>query len=314
MNVNLVMIGPIYVMAIKKYNFNSLDFEGFLFLQKSSQSKQKQIIVIDIYSIFLYSNKHMKGVILLNLVILQNNKIITTSKIISSGVNVQHKNVIQLIENHFERIKNLNGVLPFETDKPKKGSKGGRPEKFYLLDEMQATFLISLMKNTEIVLDFKESLIREFFKLRNIVLEQKINQKNKEWLETREKGKQARKNVCKEYSNYLKWAIENNSPSYTKNPNLVYSKFTNMVYKSLFYFETKPPKGKTRDYLTESQLNILQSAELTAQKIIQDEIDKKTEYHEIYKITKNKMDKYAELVGKTKIIDMLTNNQISLLD
>lgn len=42
-----------------------------------------------------------------SLVIIQNNKIITTSKIIAEGVNIVHKNVVELIKRHEERIKKI---------------------------------------------------------------------------------------------------------------------------------------------------------------------------------------------------------------
>ena len=46
------------------------------------------------------------------------------------------------------------------------GSKGGRPEKLYHLNEQQATLLITYLKNTEPVRKFKKALVRGFFKAR----------------------------------------------------------------------------------------------------------------------------------------------------
>lgn len=251
-----------------------------------------------------------------NLIEINNNELIITSKIIADGVNNKHKNVIQLIENHFERIKKIRGILPFETEKKStnnwKIERRGRPSKFYLLNEVQASFLISLMDNSEEVLDFKQCLVKEFYRMRRALLQVELNKQNKEWVEAREKGKDTRKLACKEYQNYLKYAIENGSKTYEKKPNLVYSKFSNMINKALFDFEFKPKSGKTRDYMTEQQLNITNSAELLVQKIIQDELDKGTEYHEIYKISKSKIEQYAEIAGKSKIIDVLVNKQIGI--
>lgn len=104
------------------------------------------------------------------LVILENNIPITTSKIIADGVGNKHKNVVELIQRHEERIKKFRGILPFETEKTKSG-KRGRPLQFYILNEEQTTFLISLMDNSEKVLDFKESLVKEFFRMRKTLLE-----------------------------------------------------------------------------------------------------------------------------------------------
>jgi phage regulator Rha-like protein len=253
-----------------------------------------------------------------NLIEINKNELIITSKMIADGVNNKHKNVIQLIENHFERIKKIRGILPFETEKKStnnwKIERRGRPSKFYLLNEVQASFLISLMDNSEEVLDFKQYLVKEFYRMRRALLQVELNKQNKEWLESREKGKETRKKVAKEYENYLKYAIENGSKTYEKKPQLAYSQFTNMINKSLFDFEFKPKAGTTRNYMTKDQLDIVNSAEILTQKIIQQEIDKGTEYHEIFKTTKAKIKTYAELSGKSKIIDILVNNQIDMLN
>lgn len=242
-----------------------------------------------------------------------NNQLLTSTKIIAKYTKVKHQNILQLFRRHENNIKRF-GVIMFRTCKPEKGSKGGRPETFYFLNEEQFTFFIMLMANSVEVVEFKIKINKQFHKMRKALLEIKLRQQNKEWLEAREKGKQSRKLVVKEYENYLKYSVANGSKTYEKNPSLVYSKFSDMVNKALFEFEFKPPKGKTRDYMNQSQLNIVNSAELLAQRIIQKELDKGTEYHEIYQITKKKMIEYAEIAGKSKVIDILISNQINMIN
>jgi len=247
----------------------------------------------------------------MTLVKMIDNTIVTTSKIVSNGVEIQHKNVIALIERHHVRIANLRkGVLPFETDKPKKGSKGGRPEKYYILNEIQTTFLISLMKNTEIVLNFKENLVKEFFRMRKALLESKLNKQNEQWLEARKEGKNIRKNTTGVYKEYLEYAIQQGSKNYKKRPDNVYINFTKMINKALFDFEFKIPKGESaRDYMTTNQLTITSTAELAAQRLIHKEIDKGTHYKEIYTLVKKEMEQYSNFIGKSTIIDLLTSNE-----
>lgn len=97
------------------------------------------------------------------LVSVNNNTPTTTSKIIADGIGIQHKNVIALIESHHS---DLSRVSAFETRKVKIESKLGRPSLSYHLDESQAALLITMMKNTKKAMDFKVSLINEFYRMR----------------------------------------------------------------------------------------------------------------------------------------------------
>jgi phage regulator Rha-like protein len=100
----------------------------------------------------------IKGVIILTLVMLENNTPITTSKIIADGVGNVHKNVVSLIRNYEEEIKNLRGILPFQTSTTENGKKG-RPYKLYYLDKKQTTFLIMLMANNENTIKLKQMIV-----------------------------------------------------------------------------------------------------------------------------------------------------------
>jgi phage regulator Rha-like protein len=239
--------------------------------------------------------------------IIKKNIVISTN-VIAKELNIEHKNVLTTINSNKDDFESF-GKMQEGKEKTK-----GRPFSVKYLNEEQFIFYITLSKNKKETIFFKKLITKKFFEMRKALLQKTVNQQNKEWLDSRTKGKQTRKLITKEYQNYLKYAIKNGSKTYEKKPKLVYSKFTNMINKALFDFEFNSSKDKTRDFMTREQLNIVNSAELAAQKIIQDEINKETEYHEIYKITKNKMIKYADIVGKTTIVDLITNNQMSLLN
>lgn len=89
----------------------------------------------------------------------------TKADIISAYAQVQRKTVNDLIRKHEKDLEEF-GVLRFEIALPPPGSKGGRPEKIYHLNEQQATLLITYLKNTEPVRRFKKALVREFFNVR----------------------------------------------------------------------------------------------------------------------------------------------------
>ena len=77
--------------------------------------------------------------------------------------------MIQLINSHKEDIEEFGRVTfemrPFETN------GGTQKVKICRLNEQQATFLISLMKNTKPVVAFKKELIRQFFRMKEYIHE-----------------------------------------------------------------------------------------------------------------------------------------------
>jgi phage regulator Rha-like protein len=255
----------------------------------------------------------------MELITLKNDTLLITSLIVAEQLKRDHSGIIKTIENNKESFEKF-GVLGIEFRKPKKGSKGGRPEMFYYLNEQQLTFLIMMLRvkknENDRVLEFKEYITKEFFRMRKALLQISINHQNKEWLESRQQGKKARKEVVSAYARYLEHAVEQKpDTSYAEHPENVYSDFTHMVNKALFDIEFKPPKGKTpRDFMEENQLSILGVAELTLQKLIHEEIDKDTDFKKIYKIAHEKMNEYADLVGKTTIIVMLADNKTKYIE
>ncbi|MFX3935345.1 Rha family transcriptional regulator, partial [Streptococcus suis] len=50
-------------------------------------------------------------------------------------------------------------------------SSSGQNVRDYILNEQQATLLITYLKNTELVREFKKNLVKAFFELRNEVAE-----------------------------------------------------------------------------------------------------------------------------------------------
>ena len=239
-----------------------------------------------------------------NLVILENNTPITTSKIISNGVNVKHKNVIELIGRHQERIKNLRGVLPFQTEKPKKGNKGGRPENYYLLDELQATFLITLMKNSEIVLDFKEALVKQFIAQRKWILEQKTQKANQQYIETRNQSKIGRRqetDIIKEFIEYAKRQGSQSSEKYY----MIISKMENSAF-----FILKEKFKNVREVLSITQLSKIIVADMIVKTAIIEGMEKEMYYKDIFQLAKKKVIEMANSVGIKEVLPSFDFKQI----
>jgi len=87
------------------------------------------------------------------------------SRLVATELGVDHKNTRELVDSYFPHFEEL-GVLPFETAKPPQGSAGGRPEKFYLLNEDQTYFLMTLVRNTAQAVELKKRLVQAFAECR----------------------------------------------------------------------------------------------------------------------------------------------------
>lgn len=83
------------------------------------------------------------------------------SRLLAEQLDNKHKNSMALIERYLGKFQEF-GVVPFQTEKPLAGTAGGRPERFALLNEDQAFFLLALSRNSDRVVGLKADLIMAF--------------------------------------------------------------------------------------------------------------------------------------------------------
>ena len=98
-----------------------------------------------------------------NLVFVRNGQALTTSKTIAAGVDIQHQNILALCRQYQADFEAF-GIFTFETWKLSDGR--GRPETIALLNEQQATLLVTYCRNTEKVRAFKVALVKAFYEAR----------------------------------------------------------------------------------------------------------------------------------------------------
>lgn len=92
----------------------------------------------------------------------------TTSKVIAESAQIKHHAVQQLVSSHIKDFRAF-GVVAFEMRAVKK-DRGTKYEKVYHLNEQQATLLMTYLRNTEIVRKFKMELVRQFYAMRQELL------------------------------------------------------------------------------------------------------------------------------------------------
>ena len=83
----------------------------------------------------------------------------TSTETIAKGVAQPHASVIKMVRKYRDLLKEF-GTFGFQIRK-----SGGRKVEYSFLNERQATFLITLMRNTEKVVAFKFALVKQFYKM-----------------------------------------------------------------------------------------------------------------------------------------------------
>ncbi|MFN6455893.1 MAG: Rha family transcriptional regulator [Nostoc sp. EfeVER01] len=86
-------------------------------------------------------------------------QLVVDSRIIAEELGIQHDNFIQNIYAYQTDIEQAFGIVLFQTEKLK---GPGRPKRFALLNENQATFLMTLSENTSQVIQCKLKLVVGF--------------------------------------------------------------------------------------------------------------------------------------------------------
>lgn len=213
----------------------------------------------------------------MELVTVKNNQIFTDSKIISDGVGIKHHSIQQLIAKYENDISEF-GQLAFEM-RPVKYSRGTNFEKIYFLNEEQATFIITLMRNNKTVVAFKKELVRQFYLMRQFIFERQ----SKNWIQTREQGKFTRKAE----TDVLKSLVE-----YAK---LQGSEHSDKMYITYTKLANKICGVSGRDNATAQQLSNLTVAENIILHCIQAGIDENKHYKDIYKDCKKRLEMFKDI-------------------
>lgn len=162
----------------------------------------------------------------------------TTSDIIAEKTGNSYRSIQRIIEHHKNRLESFGRVrfeiTPFET-------KGGiQKHKIYYLNEPQATLLITFLRNTDLVADFKTELVRQFYAMRNELLRRQIERA------TLKPIRREMTDVIQEYDDG-RWS---------------YKKYTDLAYKSVLGKNAAqirkergaPKAAKAVDYLTADEL------------------------------------------------------------
>ena len=198
------------------------------------------------------------------LVYLKKDDAFTNSLVIAEGTGNQHKSVVAIIKKYKEDFEAC-GRLDFSDFKSTKSK--GRPIRVYHLNEEQATLLVTYLDNTDVVRQFKKTLVHQFFVMRKFLAEKQTTV----WIEARQQGMITRKaetDVIKELVEYAKAQGSTHADMLY----MTYSKLANTLCGI-----------KSRDEATSSQLHDLSIFENLILSMIRNGIEANMDYKQIYK-------------------------------
>ncbi|HEM6489121.1 TPA: Rha family transcriptional regulator [Streptococcus suis] len=164
----------------------------------------------------------------------------TLSSIVAECAEVQHHTITRLIREHKVDFENL-GKVGFQIQ----AMTSGQHSKNYILNEQQATLLITYLRNTQPVREFKKNLVKAFFEMRDELANFKIQ---------RALEKPRRKNLLE--------AIKN----WENAPKQAYASINNLLLKAVTGMNAKQLKNKRGghngiDSLTSDELTNYQAFE-----------------------------------------------------
>ena len=97
---------------------------------------------------------------------------VTTTLAIAEGTGNEHRAVLQLVRKYLADFEGFGGVAfqmrPFET------AGGTQQREVAILNEHQATLLLTYMRNSDVVREFKKTLVGEFYRMANELRQQPV--------------------------------------------------------------------------------------------------------------------------------------------
>lgn len=204
------------------------------------------------------------------------NDIFTDSLVVAQGTGIAHRKIKEAIRKYQSKIERFGLFTSCQAE-----STGGRPEEYYALNEQQATFLITLLKNTDRVVDFKAELVRQFYQMRQYIQEHQSSH----WQQTRLESKSNRRMETDEIKQLVEYAREQGS----KNAERYYCNLSKLADKAAGI------QTGSRDMATVNQLNNIVLIERIIANVVREGMQQGLYYKDIYKACKARIEAFREV-------------------
>lgn len=193
-----------------------------------------------------------------------------------SKMDIRHRQLMENIRKYQDRFEEL-GILPVETEEI---TGRGQPEKYALLNEDQAYFLLTLSRNSDAVVAAKLALVKAFRQARGHIAKTET---------ARIEGKKARHEETAAIAELVQYATDQGSES----ARMYYVSITKMTNKLLGL-----ESGK-RDSLPPHALDALRLAETMIDVAIRDGLRAGLHYKQIYALAKDRVSMLVPLLPKS---------------
>lgn len=213
-----------------------------------------------------------------NLLNLVSNEYRVDSRLLAPELNYRHRIIIERVDQYSEQMKSL-GLLPEFTEARLEGQHGGGATHYFLLNEDQCYFLLTLMQNNSTAVKSKLKLVKAFRDARKQLAERDI---------ARLDGKQVRRLE----TDAIKHLVEYAKASGSSRPVMYYVSLTTMTNKSLGI------ESGQRDKMDARQLQLLKIAETLVEIAIRDGLKAELHYKDIYRLCK---DRVSDVLAQLKL-------------
>jgi phage regulator Rha-like protein len=107
---------------------------------------------------------------------LGNGILVVDSRLIAEGLGIEHESFMKTIRKYQTQAEQSFGALRFQIGARSDGNKGGEQPEYVFLTEEQATFYMTLSRNTPEVVQLKADLVRKFSSAKQLLRQQGIQQ------------------------------------------------------------------------------------------------------------------------------------------
>lgn len=193
----------------------------------------------------------------------------TTSEVIAECAGIARRKIRDVIRKYKQDFEAFGRVASYQAYLETAG--GSQKVTVYRLNEQQAAFLMTLLKNTPVVVEFKKELVRQFYAMRSLLFEKTTEL----WQDTRNIGKTVRQEEADSIKAFVEYAQRQGS----KNAQRYYTNFSALANQAAGI--------RNRDFSTVSQLNALLLIEKVIAAGIRRGIDSEKPYKAIFEDCKH---------------------------
>jgi len=187
------------------------------------------------------------------------------SRLLAPELNHRHRTILESLDKYKAKFDAL-GYLPNQTE----AGYNNIQVRYFLLNEDQCYFLLTLMRNNEKIVESKLKLVKAFRDARKQLAERDI---------ARLDGKQVRRLE----TDAIKHLVEYAKASGSSRPEMYYVSLTTMTNKSLGI------EAGQRDRMDARQLQLLKIAETLVEIAIRDGLKAELHYKDIYRLCKDRV-------------------------